>query len=187
VILNLDLAGADESTDTSSPLRSVPAGNLQPWMLLYLADADQAFVVTGEPEAYQQDNEHGRTERWVSVPVFGNPEPVLSKATTRAEIVVGTEPDLLAELLPEDLYEVEEEALARNGLCHEQIHDPHPEDDPDDRDDAEQEGVPVWCALPSDPASVARLCATHDLVRQQESAELAGRGFRPTYGTIAGD
>jgi hypothetical protein len=189
MIVNLDLVDADESTDTSVPLRSVPAGNLQPWMLLYLPVADEVAVVTGDPEAYQQNNEFSRTERWVRVPVFGDFEPVLRKATTLMRILVGAEPDQLAELLPEDLYDVEQEALARNGLCHEQIHhDTETEDDPDDRDDPDdEEDVPVWCALPSDPNSVARLCTTHDLVRQQESAELVARGFQPTYGTIAGD
>lgn len=185
MILNLGV-DADESTDTSTPLRSVQAGNLQPWMLLYLTDHDQAFVVAGKPDPYQQEDQFGRTERWVRIPVHGNPEPMLAKATGRVDIVVGAAPGLLQPLLDDDLYDVEQEALARNGLCSEQIHDdPDPEDDPDDRGD-DEEDMPLWCGLPSDPDSALRLCPAHDLVRRQESDELVEYGFEPTYGIIAG-
>lgn len=160
------------------------AGNVQTWMLL-VADEDTGHlhVVLGDPAASQIVTDDGRIERWVSIPVF-EAEPVVALAAERFLIAYGTPPEQLLDLLPEDVLTVEEEALARNGLCHDRIEQPA-DDHPTGGQDEDAEEEPLFCGRPSDPDSFYRACAEHDLARREKSDALVLHGFEPTYGVFA--
>lgn len=161
----------------------IEAGNLQPWMLLVAEeDTGHLHVTIGDPAVGHEVTEGGRIERWVSVPVFES-EPVALAAVERVLIVYGTPPEALLELMPEDVLTVQEEALARNGLCHDRVVVHEDEDEP--ADDEQDEEPPLFCGRPSDPDSFYRACPEHDLVRREKSDELVRRGYEPTYGVLA--
>lgn len=153
----------------------VAAQAVQPWMVLYdVTEDDELLVVAGDPEPFRKDGPTGRPERWVSIPILDG-EPVLATATERFDVVLGAPDEGLQPLFDPDLYTAVEEALARNGLCHEQL----------DPAEGDENAEPVWCGRPSDPASVYRDCTEHDQQRQLESETVVSHGFAPTYGAIA--
>jgi hypothetical protein len=158
----------------------IAAQAVQPWMLLYSADTDEVDVVVGEPQPFQQESPSGRPERWVSIDVADD-EPVTAPAAERLEVVFGTDAKDLQPMLDEDLYQPTEEALARAGMCHEQI---PPDDDAEPDEDEDEDEEPVWCGRPSDPNSFHRLCTDHDTERRQQSERVTSYGFNPTYAAI---
>ena len=165
-------------------LDDVDAGHVQETMLLYNDETDELFPVVGEPVPFHRESPTGRQERWMRIQLLGVEEPLEVHATDRVDVVYGAElVDELAPMLDPDLLSEEEEALARNGMCHEQI-PPDPDADVVARDDDEPEAV-VYCGRPSFPDSYYRFCEPCDLNRREESEHFMGRQYGPTYGAIA--
>jgi hypothetical protein len=174
VILDADVVGTDKE-GPEVVVEDVEAGHLQPWMLILDGDTHELFVVAEDPEPFHAASPTGRTERWVRVRLDGVETPFEVPATSRVDIVFGADVDGLQPVLEEDLYAVEQEALARNGLCHEKI--------AVESGDGSPETV-MFCGRPSDPDSFYRFCTGCDSVRREESDVIAGRQFAPTYGPI---
>jgi hypothetical protein len=173
-----------EETPADVVLDDVQASGLQPWMLTVEPDTGELFVVLEAPEPFHPE-EAGRPRRWVRVLLTGKDENghgvLEAAATDRIDIVYGADPDLLQPMLPEDVYTTEEEALARNGMCHERAARP----DDEEVAEGEEEPEPVFCGRQSSPDSVYRFCADDDQRRREESDDLVHRGYEPTYGVLA--
>jgi hypothetical protein len=174
--LNVEILG-DEKQPSQVLYEAVEAGHLDPLMLVYDEVSDEVDAVAGLPEAFVQEV-NGRPERWVRVRLADVEDPLEQPATSMQLIVYGADPNDLRPMLDPDLLTFAQEALAHNGLCS------HLVDDEDTQAGAEQDDVPVYCGLPSDPDSDYRFCTGHDQARLDQSARLTGRYFAPTYGPI---
>ena len=177
--LNVEVLG-DERQPAQVLYEPVEAGHLDTLMLVYDEDADEVDAVAGPPEAFVQEAPGARTKRWVRVPLADVEGPLELPATRMQLIVYGTDPSGLRPMLDPDLLTFAQEALAHNGLCSQLVDDEEEEERPGD----EQDDTPVYCGLPSDPASDYRFCAAHDQVRLEQSDRLTGRLFAPTYGPL---
>ncbi len=155
----------------------VDAGHVQRWMLLYDEETGFVFPAAAEPVAFHPAG-LARAERWVSIDLVGAAAPVEHLATARVVIVYGpVDLDELEPLLPTDLYNEEEEALAHNGMCHETV---------GEVDITDENGVvvtePVYCGRPSVPGSYYRDCSDCDLTRRSDSERFVSRQYAATYG-----
>lgn len=181
--LDVEILGTDK-VDPEVSTEEVEAGHVQPWMLLHNEDTGEVYAVAADPQPFQKTGDDGRLERWVEIPLTGwVGEPVTALATDMVDMVFGADLDQLHDLLDEDLLSVEQEALARNGMCPRRIDDEiEPEAQPG-RDDHE-DLPPVYCGRPSDPGSYYRYCVECDQIWRNLSDRVVGRRFGPTYGPI---
>ncbi len=169
------IPAAGEDIEPEVTLDDVEAGHLQAGMLLYAEDTDRVFVVAGEPAAFQrQDGD--RPTRWVQITLVGA-EPIEARAIDRVDVVYGAELATLQPMLDPDLYTDETEALARNGMCPEQLDATDPADPAGNSEPPE----PMYCGRPSDPGSYFRACTECDTLRRQHSAAYERRSFDGTY------
>lgn len=169
--------GSQDQPDVT--VDAVDGGHVQPWMLVYVEESDEVFVVTAVPVPFQRDGDGGRLERWVQIPLAGVEEPLEVAATESLDIVYGADLDQLHDLLDPDLYSDEEEGLAQNGMCHRIAHVD------EEIVDGQTVEIPVYCGMPSDPNSIFRYCTRDDQVRREDSDRIVGRRFEPTYGLPA--
>jgi hypothetical protein len=177
MIVNVERYGTDDEP-AEVMTRLVPAVSLQPYMLFLDEQTGELHPVVADPEPFLRENEHGRDERWVTLHLH-EAEPMEQVAANRVAIVFGAPADGLQDLPPSDMLTVEDEALARNGMCHHRI-------EPDVEDEQhEEEPDPVWCGAPSDPESPFRFCTPHDEARIDDSNQVAAHGFSPIYAPYA--